>query len=135
MTVVVDTSGAFAILTGEPGGPALAAALEEADRRLMAAATLVELSIVLEGRHGPAGRGIVDRFVRDASIEVVPVDRELADLAVDGWRRFGKGRHPAGLNYGDCFAYGLAVAAAAPALCTGDGFAATDVDVVRPRGS
>jgi len=60
----------------------------------------------------------------------VALDRRIADQCVDGWRRYGKGRHPAALNFGDCFAYGLAVEAAAPVLCTGPDFAQTDIEVV-----
>jgi ribonuclease VapC len=62
----------------------------------------------------------------------VAVDRPTADLAVDGWRRYGKGRHAAGLNFGDCFAYALATDTGGAVLCTGDDFASTDADVVRP---
>jgi len=133
--VVVDTSAVVAILIGEPGSDELIEALAEADQRWMSAATVVELGIVIEARLGPAGRGIVDRFLRDAGIEVVAVDQDAADLAVDGWRRFGRGRHRAALNFGDCFTYGLALARSSAVLCTGDDFAATDVDVVRPAAT
>jgi len=130
--LVVDTSAAVAIVTSEPGAEHLARVLEEADRRMMSAATLVALGIVLEARLGPAGRGIADRFVRDAGLEVMAVDAEAAELAIDGWRRFGRGRHRAALNYGDCFTYGLAIATGSPVLCTGEDFAATDIEVLRP---
>ncbi|MGQ0519804.1 MAG: type II toxin-antitoxin system VapC family toxin [Actinomycetota bacterium] len=130
--VVVDTSAAVAILLGEPAAEDLLAALAGGEPRLVSAATLVELGIVLEARLGPAGSGIVDRFVRDGGIEVVDFDRTHADRALEGWRRFGKGRHPAGLNLGDCFAYGLAVAGGHPVLCVGDDFARTDAGVVPP---
>jgi ribonuclease VapC len=62
-----------------------------------------------------------------------PVDADLAARAMSGWRRYGKGRHPAGLNFGDCFTYALAERTGHPVLCTGDDFAATDITVVRPR--
>lgn len=130
--LVVDTSAAVAILLGEPGGDDLVAGLEGADRRTMSAATLVELGIVLEARHGPAGRGIAERFVRDADIEVVPLDRDGAELAMGGWRRFGRGRHRAALDFGDCFTYSLAISTSSPVLCTGGDFAATDLEVLRP---
>lgn len=130
--LVVDTSAAVAILGGEPGADQLVAALEDAEKRTMSAATLVELGIVLEARHGPAGRGIAERFVRDAAIDVVALDGDGAELAIDGWRRFGRGRHPAALDFGDCFAYSLAIATSSAVLCTGEDFAATDLDVVRP---
>jgi ribonuclease VapC len=130
--LAVDTSAVVAILTREAGGDDLVEALAEAERRTMSAGTLVELGVVIEARLGPAGRGIVDRFLRDADIEVVPVDEHAADLAVDGWRRFGRGRHRAALDVGDCFAYGLALSTSSAVLCTGEDFAATDLEVVRP---
>jgi len=117
---------------GEPEGEELAAHLEDAVVRLMSAAIRVELGIVIEARLWPAGQEVVNRFLRDAKIELVPIDADLADRAMSGWRRYGKGRHPAGLNYGDCFTYALAERAGYPVLCTGDTFAATDVPVVRP---
>jgi len=117
---------------GEPGGEALAAHLENAIIRLMSAAIRVELGIVIEARLWPAGQEVVDRFLRDAQIDVVAVDADLAARAMSGWRRYGKWRHPAGLNYGDCFTYALAERTGHPVLCTGDDFAATDIPVVRP---
>jgi len=117
---------------GEPGGEELAAHLENAITRLMSAAIRVELRIVIEARLWPAGQEVVDRFLRDAQIDVVAVDADLAARAMSGWRRYGKGRHPAGLNYGDCFTYALAERTGHPVLCTGEDFAATDLPVVRP---
>ena len=75
---------------------------------------------------------VVDRFLRDAKVDIVPVDADLADRAMSGRRRYGKGRHPPGLNFGDCFAYALADRTGHPVLCTGNDFAATDITVVRP---
>lgn len=123
----------MAVILGEPGSGELAGHLEDALGRLMPAAIRVELGIVIEARLGPAGQDVVDRFLRDAKIEIVPVDKDLADRAVSGWRRYGKGRHPAGLNFGDCFSYALAERTGHPVLCTGDGFAATDISVLRPQ--
>jgi len=128
--VVIDSSAAVAILFSEPLGPSAITALDAADRRLLSAATLVELSIVLHARLGPAAGGVVDRFVRDGGIEVVPLDHIQADRAVEGWRRFGKGRHPAALNLGDCFTYGLAISTGEPVLCVGGDFTLTDAGVV-----
>jgi ribonuclease VapC len=88
--------------------------------------------IVIEARLWPAGQDVVDRFLRDAKMDIVPVDADLADRAMSCWRRFGKGRHPAGLNFGDCFTYALADQTGHPVLCTGDDFAATDITTVRP---
>ena len=106
--------------------------LENALTRLMPAVIRVELGIVIEARLWPAGQDVVDRFLRDAQLDIVPVDTDLAARAMSGWRRYGKGRHPAGLNCGDCFTYALAERTGHPVQCTGDGFAATDVTVVRP---
>ncbi len=99
----------------------------------MPAAIRVELGIVIEARLWPAGQNVVDWFLRDAKVDIVPVDADLADRAMRGWRRFRKGRHPARLNFGDCFSYALADRTGNPVLCNGDDFAATDIAVVRPR--
>lgn len=99
----------------------------------MPAAIRVELGLVIEARLWPSGQDVVDRFLRDAKIDIVSVDAELADRAVSAWRRYGKGRHPAGLNFGDCFTYALAERTGLPVLCTGNDFAATDITVIRPK--
>lgn len=129
----MDTSAAVAVIRGEPGADELAGYLEGALVRLMPAAIRVELGIVIEARLGPAGQDVMDRFLRDARIDIVSLDAEQAERAVSAWRRYGKGRHPAGLNYGDCFTYALAERTGHPILCTGDDFAATDIPVIRPR--
>ncbi len=130
--VVVDTSAAVAVLLSEPGSDDLVGSLEAAAARLMSAATRVELGIVIEARLGAAGVDALSRFLRDAEIEIVVVDSDAADRALSAWRRYGKGRHRAALNFGDCFAYALAERTGLPLLCTGDDFAATDLDVIRP---
>jgi ribonuclease VapC len=132
-SLIVDTSAAVAIILGEPGSKELAVHLEQALARMMPATVRVELGIVIEARLWPAGQEVVDRFLRDGEIDIVPVDADLAARAVSGWRRYGKGRYPAGLNFGDCFTYALADRTGHPVLCTGDDFAATDVTVLRPR--
>ena len=132
-SLVVGTSAAVAVILGEPGRDELAAHLEGALARLMPTAIRVELGIVIEARLWPAGQDVVDRFLRDAQIDIVPVDTDLAARAMSGWRRYGKGRHPAGLNFGDCFTYALAEQTGHPVLCVGDDFAATDIAVVRPQ--
>lgn len=128
--MIVDTSAAMAILIDEPVGPPLAAALNDSSRSFISSATAVELGMVLEARIGPEAGGKIERFLRDGRIEVVPVGRVHVDRALEGWRRFGKGRHPAALNFGDCFTYALAAATGHPILCTGGDFAQTDVQVV-----
>ena len=100
---MVDTSAAVAIIFGEPGGQELAAELEGAVSRVMPAAIRVELGIcafVVEARQWPAGQDVVDRFVRDAEVDVMPLDAEQAARALSAWPRYGKGRQPAGLNLG-----------------------------------
>lgn len=128
--VVVDTSAVVALLAGEPEGGRVAHAMEDSDRLLMSAASIVELGIVLETRLGPVGAAVIERFLRASHVEVIEVDMNTAHTAVDGWRRFGKGNHPAGLNSGDTFVYALAANVGASVLCVGDDFAKTDVPVV-----
>jgi ribonuclease VapC len=93
----------------------------------MSVATFVEISIILETRHGAEGLRDLDRFFSRASIELVPVDAEQGQVARVAYSRFGKGRHKAALNYGDCFSYALAMALEEPLLCKGDDFAHSDV--------
>jgi ribonuclease VapC len=129
--LVVDTSAIMAILTDEPGRAWLSGQLADASERLMAAPTMLELGIVVEAR-APTATGFVRRVLRDAHITVTPLDLIMAERALDAWRRFGKGRHPAGLNLGDCFSYALAEATGCPILCVGDDFARTDLPVLCP---
>ena len=128
--LVVDTSAAVAILGGEDAGSRVIDALDGSSIRLMSAASLVELGIVLEARFGPVGLAVADRFLREASIEVEAVDADQARIAVEAWRRFGRGRHRAALNLGDCFTYALAATASLPVLCVGNDFTLTDLEVV-----
>ncbi|HXV93223.1 MAG TPA: type II toxin-antitoxin system VapC family toxin [Pseudonocardia sp.] len=92
----------------------------------------VVAGIVVEARLGPAGTDLLHRFVRDGGIRLVEVDEVAADRAISAWRRFGKGRHRAALDLGDCFTYALADHTGFPVLCTGDDFAATDLPVLGP---
>jgi ribonuclease VapC len=132
--MVIDTSALVAILQDEPERQAFTEQIEAAATRALSAATLVECSIVLEARYGPAGVLSLDRLLEAAGVEVVPLDAEQARRARAAYRRFGKGRHPAGLNLGDCFAYALATARSEPLLCKGDDFPATDVQLAVPGG-
>lgn len=132
-SLVVDTSAVVAALTEEPGHRQIKEQLSHVDQRLMSAATLVELGIVIESRYGDAGALLVDRFIRDAAIDVVPLSAEHAQRAREAWRRFGKGRgHPAQLNLSDCYTYALADAENCPILCTGKDFAAAELPVMLP---
>jgi ribonuclease VapC len=128
--MVIDTSALVAILHREPGTRSFIEAIENADTRLMSVATLVEISIVIEVRHGAEGLRDLDHFLGRAGIELVPVDAEHGKMACGAFSRFGKGRHRAGLNYGDCFSYALAISTGEPLLFKGDDFGHTDVTMV-----
>nr|WP_147028479.1 type II toxin-antitoxin system VapC family toxin [Methylobacterium oxalidis] len=123
--MVVDTSAFVAILAEEPEATIFSELLSLAGRRVMSAGTYLECAIVAAGRFG--GGVDLDRWLERRSIEVLPVDHALARRAADAFARYGKGRHPAALNFGDCFAYALATALDAPLLFKGEDFARTDV--------
>ena len=125
--MVIDTSALLAILLDEPERRAFNEALEAAETRSMSAATLVEASIVIESRFGADGLRDLDLFLDRAGIEIVDVNLEQAHRARRAFSRFGKGRHAAGLNYGDCFAYALAMVLGEPLLFKGEDFPKTDV--------
>jgi len=125
--MVIDTSAVVAILLNEPDADRFADAIEAAAPRLMSAATLLEASIVIETRKGESGGRELDLLVYRAGVEIVPVDQEQTEIARIAWRRFGKGRHPAALNYGDCFAYALAKVTGSRLLYKGDDFSRTDL--------
>lgn len=127
--MVIDTSAIVAILTREATAARLEQAMEADPTRLVSAATVLEAGIVIEARYGPAGGRELDLLLHVASVEIVSVTPEQAAVARAGWRRYGKGRHHAGLNYGDCFAYALAKVSGEPLLCTGVDFAQTDIRV------
>jgi ribonuclease VapC len=128
--MVLDTSAMLAVLLNEPDADAFRRAIEADPVRLLSAATLLETAIVIEARVGDAGGRELDLLVHKAAIEVVAVDAGQADVARHAYRRFGKGRHVAGLNYGDCFAYALSQSVGEPLLFKGDDFSQTDVTPV-----
>lgn len=125
----MDTSAIMAMLRGEPSAERLIAAVESDRRRLVSAATVIEASLVMLGRYGEAGDPLLDRLLRSLGAEVVPVDEEQVALARDAALRYGRGRSPASLNFGDCFSYALAVTSDEPLLFVGDDFSKTDVEV------
>ena len=125
--MVIDTSAIVAVLLNEANAAAIAAAIEASSLRLLSAANLLEASIVVESRKGEAAGRELDLLLYRAGIEVVAVDQDQAETARLAWRRYGTGRHPAGLNYGDCFAYALAKTRQLPLLFQGHDFAQTDV--------
>jgi ribonuclease VapC len=128
--MVIDTSAIVAVLMNEKNAAAIAAAIEAASLRLLSAANLLEASIVIEARKGEAGGRELDLLLYRAAVEIVAFDQDQAETARLAWRRFGKGRHPAGLNYGDCFAYALAKTRRLPLLFQGDDFGRTDIECV-----
>lgn len=125
--MVIDTSALLAILQGEPERRTFIDALEAADFRRMSLATFVESSIVIETKYGAAGLRDLDRFANRAGIELIAVEAEQGQAARAAFSRFGKGRHRAALNYGDCFSYALAIVLGESLLCKGDDFTHTDV--------
>lgn len=129
--MIVDSSALVAILTAEPGHDRLLAALATDPRPPGAGApTLLETGIVLTARFGDAGQVAVERFCREAGVVAIPFDDEHWPVALAAFRRFGKGRHPAALNFGDCLTYAIASLAAEPLLFVGDDFGRTDLAVV-----
>ena len=128
--MVIDSSAIIAVLLDEANAADIARAIEASSQRPLSAANLLEASIVIESRKGEAGGRELDLLIYRAAIEIVAVDQDQAELARIAWRRFGKGRHPAGLNYGDCFAYALERTRELPLLFQGDDFSRTDIDIV-----
>ena len=126
--MVIDTSALVAIFFGEPERQTFLDAVTAAGSRLLSAATILETGIVLESRQGEAAGREFDLFVVRANLQIVPVDAEQADLARSAWRKYGKGRHPAALNFGDCFSYALAKSTGEPLLAKGTDFALTDLE-------
>ena len=127
--MVIDTSAVLAILQDEPERRAFNEAIEAADSRVMSVASFVEASIVIEVRYGAEGLRDLDLFLDRAGIEMAAVDVEQAREARLAFSRFGKGRHSAGLNYGDCFAYALARVRREPLLFKGTDFSRTDTEL------
>ncbi len=131
--MVIDTSALLAILQDEPERRVFSEAIENAGSCSMSVGNLLETSLVIESRFGAEGLRDLDQLVGKARIELVPVDLEQLGIARRAFSRFGKGRHPAALNFGDCFAYALARALGEPLLYKGDDFTRTDIEAVAPR--
>lgn len=129
--MILDSSAVVAIALQEPGWPELLAALTGAARVGIGAPTLVETTLVLSSRLGRDARGIVGRLLLEGDVAVVPFTDVHFGTAVDAWLRFGRGRHPAGLNFGDCLAYAAAAVGREPLLFTGQDFARTDIEAAR----
>ncbi len=126
--MIVDSSAIIAILRNEPDAAAMAEALQEAAIRRISAVTYVEAAVVADNDRNPLLSRRFDGLVRDAQMLVEPVTARQAELARQAYRDFGKGRHKAGLNLGDCFAYALAKEMDEPLLFKGDDFCHTDIE-------
>ena len=125
--MVIDTSVLITILLGEPEAETFAKAIAEDPKRLISAFTLLETSIVIEAKKGDMGGRELDLLIHRVNIETVAVDPGQIEIARSAWRNFGKGRHPAGLNIGDCCSYALSKYSGESLLFKGNDFSKTDV--------
>jgi ribonuclease VapC len=128
--MVIDTSIITAIVLNEAEARTFEGLISEDPVRLISAATVLEASMVIESRRGEAGAKEFDVWLYVTGVKIVPVDTEHAEQARLAWRRFGKGRHPASLNFGDCFSYALAKMSRQPLLFKGNDFSKTDIEAV-----
>ena len=126
--MIVDSSAVLAVLYREPDAERFETAVASAPSCRMSVANALEAYIVVEGRGGMAAGDALDRFLQAAVIDLAPVTVEHLEAARRAWRRFGKGNHPAALNFGDCFACALADVTGEPLLFKGEDFARTDVE-------
>lgn len=127
--MILDTSALVALVVREPGYERLIGVIEKAPYLGIGAPTLVELGIVLSARLRMDARGLIARILTEMEIEVLPFGPDHANVALDAWLRFGKGRHPASLNLGDCHSYATASLAGLPLLCVGEDFEKTDLEI------
>jgi ribonuclease VapC len=132
--MIIDTSALLAILFDEPEGSELLRLVVEAPTRLMSAANTLEAWIVADRHPNPAKAPALDALIETVGIDIEPVTEAQARLAREAYKTYGKGRHPAGLNYGDCFAYALAKATGLPLLFKGEDFSRTDIEAVFRSG-
>lgn len=133
--MVIDSSAVIAILFKESDAEWFEAAILKQPLCYLSAVSMVESSIVLDRRFGDKASGELDSFVLRMEIEVVPVSVKQADAAREAFRKYGRGRHRAGLNFGDCFSYALAKVSGEPLLYKGDDFALTDMAAISPPPS
>ncbi len=125
--MVLDTSALLAILQNEAERASFITNIVEAPVCRISAASYVEAGIVMQSRNGRAGLHQLMLFLSRANVSIEPVDKEQAELALEAYHRYGKGRHKAALNYGDCFSYALASAKEEPLLYKGTDFSLTDL--------
>ena len=129
--MTLDPSAILAVLQNEPEREEFVLLIEKAPRRLVSAMSVLEAAMVLEGRRGDDAGSDLDLFLQRASVETIPFDGEQLALARQAFRRFGRGRHQAGLNFGDCASYALSQWSGEPLLYKGTDFSATDVTPAR----
>lgn len=125
--MVIDTSALLAVFLGEPERGRFLESITQAETRWISAANVLETGIVLEARRGESAGREFDLFLNQAKVDTVPVDGEQVEIARVAWRKYGKGRHPAALTFGDCFAYALAKILGEPLLAKGSDFTRTDI--------
>lgn len=126
--MVIDSSAVIALLLAEPESTRFVDAIARAATRRMSAASYLEAAIVMTGRSGPPAHALLDRLISDLGIEIAPFTHEQATLAIEAFRRYGKGTgHAAGLNFGDCFTYALAKLTGEAVLFKGNDFSHTDL--------
>jgi len=128
--MVIDASALIAILLGEQEAPRIASAIADDPKRVMSSFSLLEAGIVIEAKKGEAGGRDLDLLIHRCEIDVVNLTAEQSELALICWRRFGKGRHPASLNIGDCCSYALSKFSNEPLLFKGEDFSKTDLELV-----
>jgi ribonuclease VapC len=128
--MIIDTSALLAIFLAEPERQSFLERIRQDGTRLLSAANALETAIVLEARRGEVAGREFDLFLHRLNMEIVPVDATQVEVARAGLRKYGKGRHPASLNFGDCFAYALAKTSGEPLLAKGNDFPKTDVQCV-----
>jgi len=128
--MVIDSSALVAILLGEPEAEVFAKAIAGDPKRLVSVFSVLETGIVIEAKKGESGGRELDLLIHRANIEIISMDSGQLDLARFAWRSFGKGRHPAGLNIGDCCSYALSKYSGEPLLFKGNDFSRTDVEVM-----
>ncbi len=130
--MVIDSSALIALLFREPEAETFTTAIATASTRLVGTPSVLETTMVAVGRLGPIGRSLVERMISDIAAQVASFTPEQANRAIDAFLRYGKGRHPAGLNFGDCCSYALAADAGLPLLFKGTDFGRTDIRPALP---
>lgn len=130
--MIIDSSAILAVIGKEPGYERIIRRLAASPRTRIGAPTMLETGIVLTARFGPRGKTALARFLQENDVETVAFTERHTAAALDAYSRFGKGRQPAALNFGDCCAYAVASVDGEPLLCAGDDFPRTDLPLVSP---